>query len=370
MTDLGLQAFHVAQEHPRLTRCGPVERGGNNNGNTGRCLDNNDVKDHAVEFANDQDAWLEQFAESFQKMVEVGYGQATNNTLSCVTGVPCTSSGAGLAPTASVAPSSPPAPTAPPECLEQTLTLSSAEYTSIYTALGSMFAADQDAIRNQNRNNNNNNNNNNRNNDALGDLVGVVLRLSFHDAVEFDRNQADALGVDGCVDLNHPDNNGLAPVIATLNEAHAPFCNIISRADFWVLAAKVAVESTSVEPGYTLPFRFGRRDAATCSYPGGRLPGAELGIEEIERVFVGQMGLTVRDAAALLGAHTLGRVEAANSGYHGPNDDEFGQWTNNPVIHPVLPPCLTMALRLVPQLVCYKRNTPPSLLYHPLCAVQ
>ena len=89
MTDLGLQAFHVAQEHPRLTRCGPVERGGNNNGNNGRCLDNDDVKDHAVEFANDQDAWLEQFAESFQKMVEVGYGQATNNTLSCVTGVLC-----------------------------------------------------------------------------------------------------------------------------------------------------------------------------------------------------------------------------------------------------------------------------------------
>ena len=105
----------------------------------------------------------------------------------------------------------------------------------------------------------------------------------------------------------------------------APNCDLISKADFWVLAAKVAAETrvAEVNAGYDIPFRFGRTTAASCGYDGGRLPGAEQGIEEIERVFVDAMGLTVRDAVALLGAHTLGRAAAENSGYEGP-------WTTNP----------------------------------------
>ena len=72
-----------------------------------------------------------------------------------------------------------------------------------------------------------------------GDVVGGVVRLAFHDAAGFDRRAADALGVDGCVDLNNPDNAGLADTIALLNELHQPHCDVISRSDYWVLAAKV-----------------------------------------------------------------------------------------------------------------------------------
>lgn len=124
------------------------------------------------------------------------------------------------------------------------------------------------------------------------------------------------------MDLTQADNGGLAEIIDTVDTMWAPFCDLISKADFWALAGKVAVEVTATVD-YEVPFRFGRRTADNCSYEGGRLPNAQLGIEEIERVFVTQMGLTVRDAAALLGAHTLGRMEARNSGFEGP-------WTNNP----------------------------------------
>jgi hypothetical protein len=42
---------------------------------------------------------------------------------------------------------------------------------------------------------------------------------------------------------------------------------------------------------------------------------AEGGFGELTRVFVNQMGLTTRNAVVILGAHSLGRAETANSGY-------------------------------------------------------
>lgn len=150
-----------------------------------------------------------------------------------------------------------------------------------------------------------------------GDVVGATVRLAFHDAGEIDIREPDVLGVDGCVDLTKGDNAGLDGIIATLETLRDPYCHIISRADWWVLAAKVAVEARVSGPGnngYTVPFRFGRTDSADCTYPGGRLPSAELGSEELDRVFVQQMGLSMEDAVTLLGAHTLGRAQTDNSG--------------------------------------------------------
>lgn len=159
-----------------------------------------------------------------------------------------------------------------------------------------------------------------------GDTVGAVVRLAFHDAAGFNQNTQDDFGIDGCVDLNNPDNNGLQDAIELLNIIHAPWCDVISRADFWVLAGYVAVE-ISAPNGFTLPaFRYGRTTNDNCVDADGavsRLPAASHGMEEIDRVFVTAMGLTRADAVALLGAHTLGRMETANSGFNGP-------WTNNP----------------------------------------
>ena len=43
-----------------------------------------------------------------------------------------------------------------------------------------------------------------------------------------------------------------------------------------------------------------------------------------------QMGMTMRDAVALLGAHTLGRIQEVNSGYEGPfvNGRDTATFTN------------------------------------------
>lgn len=160
-----------------------------------------------------------------------------------------------------------------------------------------------------------------------GDFSGGILRLAFHDAAEFMQGADDGLGPDGCFDASQADNAGLAPIVADVDVLWLPFCRTISRADFWVLAATVAVETTVTEDttaSITLPFRYGRGTNSNCTYDGAtRLPGAEQGESEIQRVLVGNMGLTETDAVALLGAHTLGRSETANSGYDGP-------WTRRP----------------------------------------
>ena len=45
------------------------------------------------------------------------------------------------------------------------------------------------------------------------------------------------------------------------------------------------------------------------------MPVATRGVDTISRVFVDQMGLTMAQATALLGAHTLGGMSPANSGF-------------------------------------------------------
>ena len=55
------------------------------------------------------------------------------------------------------------------------------------------------------------------------------MRLSFHDAAEYDPNAKDGLRVDGCIYLNNELNKGLNVTISQLDELWLPYCNIISR---------------------------------------------------------------------------------------------------------------------------------------------
>lgn len=166
--------------------------------------------------------------------------------------------------------------------------------------------------------------------DTSGDTVGAVVRLAFHDAAGFDQASfaADGFGMDACVDFDNGDNNGLQAIVAQLDALWATnFCTLISKADFYVLAAYVAVEVTAPASYTSPPFRYGRRTNDVCNDTAvsgrSRLPAANGGVEEIDRVFVDAMGLTRTDAVTLIGAHTLGRMEAGISGFDGP-------WTNNP----------------------------------------
>ncbi len=149
-------------------------------------------------------------------------------------------------------------------------------------------------------------------------LFGAAVRLSFHDAGEYDQSTGDRLGSDGCLS-NSSENRGLVEPNALVNTVIEPLwqsvCDRISRADFWVLYAKRVVEMSEPTDSISIPYHYGRPDSYDCNEGIGRLPGGQNGLDEFRRVFVNQMGLTLSDGVTLLGAHTLGHVHNSVSGF-------------------------------------------------------
>lgn len=95
----------------------------------------------------------------------------------------------------------------------------------------------------------------------------------------------------------------------------------MSKADFWVAAANGVIQASSLTSnqrpnGLELPFRWGRVDNDSCLESSERLPEPH-GCSEVETTFIDRMGLSWRDAVALLGAHTLGRGDINFSGHDG-----------------------------------------------------
>jgi len=134
-------------------------------------------------------------------------------------------------------------------------------------------------------------------------LFGQAVRLVFHDTGEVDlQNSVDLLGADGCLAQNG-DSAGLTEPTSLVNAVMEPIwqsvCDRISRADFWVLFGKLAVEAAASLP-VSLVYQYGRRDNLVCEAGGGRLPDGQGDIADINRVFVNQMGLTVKEAGNLL----------------------------------------------------------------------
>jgi len=98
-------------------------------------------------------------------------------------------------------------------------------------------------------------------------------------------------------------------------------------ADFFVLAAEAAMtftrelylNATSPDRGavdFKSQFQYGRTTNKTC--PNNQhLPNPSVACQDVERVFVVNMGLSWRSAAALSGVHTLGKAQPQNSGFNG-----------------------------------------------------
>jgi hypothetical protein len=82
------------------------------------------------------------------------------------------------------------------------------------------------------------------------------------------------------------------------------YCDQISRADFWVLFAKLSLEAADPTNSIQLEYQFGRRDTTVCELDVDRLPSPQYGVEELERVFVTQMGLTMQDAGIKIFKYT------------------------------------------------------------------
>ena len=172
---------------------------------------------------------------------------------------------------------------------------------------------------------------------AEGDTVGQLLRLAFHDAA----GGAGLHGVggpNGCIDATTSANAGLASIQARVDAVRAPFAAVISRADFFVLAATVAVETASTAPDSAagraalaasglqpvrplrLDVRFGRLDDADCARVDGLFlpdPGATwLGLVNVFGSG-GRFDMSNSEIVAIMGAHSVGRMHRTASGIEG-----------------------------------------------------
>jgi len=164
------------------------------------------------------------------------------------------------------------------------------------------------------------------------DWAGCVLRMAGHDFMDYDK-ASNTGGSDGCTDLNFIDNKGLEACLISgehdyaLATIYEKYCSSISLADFLVVAAEGVMLHTrenalnenpaAKHVDFKSRFQFGRQTSTECPNSAIRLPDPEHGCEAVEKTFVQQMGLTWREAAALMGVHTLGRARSQNSGYSG-----------------------------------------------------
>ena len=141
-----------------------------------------------------------------------------------------------------------------------------------------------------------------------------------HDFMDYDPSQSSAAavyGADGCFDPDHGNNAGLSDIWSPgrpLFDLHSSKYSHISKADFWVASANAVIRQTSVGNALNMKtsFKWGRKDKASCPGSGERLPIPSR-CSEVDRVFRTRMGLSWRDAVALLGAHTLGRGDRSVS---------------------------------------------------------
>lgn len=159
---------------------------------------------------------------------------------------------------------------------------------TICTAYNSVFASYKTAVASQ------------PNQLSLANLLGASLRMAFHDAVDLDLTKADLMGADGCIGdslgslgLIEP---GVSPIYTILEPIYQANCDMINRADFFVLFAKFVVEQSDPTKTIKLPFQYGRREAQSCWAGVGRTPDAQDGFTAIKQSFVTQMGLSYADA--------------------------------------------------------------------------
>ena len=152
-------------------------------------------------------------------------------------------------------------------------------------------------------------------------FLGGIVRLVAHDFMDYDvSKKRKPLGPDGCLILDSPMNAGLGSIWCdrcSLKQLYDKKYSDLSRADFWVAAANAVIYLTSIDNSLDLrnTFYWGRTTVDSCPGSDSRLP-TTAGCQDVEDVFLTRMGLTWKDAVALLGAHTLGRghLEVRRSG--------------------------------------------------------
>jgi hypothetical protein len=185
----------------------------------------------------------------------------------------------------------------------------------------------------------------------LADFAGCTLRAAGHDFMDF-RNGAG--GSDGCLRFDDPDNKGLINCLRgdfnldgdtdtdsfnkTLHDVYKNFCDVVSLADFIVIAGEAVMGFTETSVAVNLrqefhnSFLYGRTTSATC-VDAVALPNPFDGCVANEVTFLAPdaFGMTWRQTAALMGVHTIGKATLQNSGYNGWWQDEqnVARFNNN-----------------------------------------
>ena len=206
----------------------------------------------------------------------------------------------------------------------------------------------------------------------LGQIIGGVLRLSFHDAVTYQPKLGTG-GPDGCVDFSAFDNSGLNAIWNSKIQSQTPiplrqlyqnnFASTVSIADFWALAANVAVMlaqgpdisqrtgsvctctgSACLTTGANtsrpcIAVRYGRKDSslAVCTAADvGLLPNSQKDQTQTIALFQTRVGFTNKEIVALMGAHTIGSstLNEAHVGFTNAQAAQStgipGAWDRNP----------------------------------------
>nr|XP_002156993.3 putative ascorbate peroxidase [Hydra vulgaris] len=157
-----------------------------------------------------------------------------------------------------------------------------------------------------------------KNNKDLPMIAGTV-RLLFHDCMGQGK-------CDGCINHSRPLNAGLKKVTDRLDPLYdTSFKGKMSRADFYALAASVALTRSTVEAPAKYNglnhFKVGRKDCATSpieddSGPYRFIKGTDS-TKDTFKFFKEEFGFSIREAVTLLGAHTLGGCHLENVGFVG-----------------------------------------------------
>jgi len=153
------------------------------------------------------------------------------------------------------------------------------------------------------------------------------VRLSFHDSVTWDPQSGTGgsnawisvpCGARNQCERTLDANKGLPQVADYLDYLWIKngWQHVISRPDWWSLAAKVSVEWAS---GGTcnINWGYGRTQASSIQAWPNRHPLPPEGFQGIGKHMVTRLGFSWEESVALIGAHCLGETHIENTGYHG-----------------------------------------------------
>ena len=152
-----------------------------------------------------------------------------------------------------------------------------------------------------------------RANPTLGPLL---LRMVFHDCVG---------GCDGCINISSPENARLDSAMYSLDSLVTKYEPMgLTRPDIWVLAATTGVELSMLDTEFcAIPFTsIGRQPCEAAHMTEGPNPevcSSNIDTDDILIFFRATFGFTPQEAAALMGAHTVGRLRRDVLGFDGPN---------------------------------------------------